>query len=39
MSTRGIASIVGVTYDAARHTYLDNVVVLARLEAVRGAGS
>jgi hypothetical protein len=26
----------GGTYDAARHTYLDNVVVFARLEAVRG---
>jgi sortase (surface protein transpeptidase) len=28
----------GGTYDAARHTYLDNVVVFARLEAVRGPG-
>lgn len=27
----------GGTYDAARHTYLDNVVVFARLEAVRGS--
>jgi hypothetical protein len=26
----------GGTYDAARHTYLDNVVVFARLEAVHG---
>ena len=26
----------GGTYDAARHRYLDNVVVFARLEAVRG---
>jgi hypothetical protein len=26
----------GGTYDAARHTYLDNVVVFATLEAVRG---
>jgi sortase (surface protein transpeptidase) len=26
----------GGTYDAARHKYLDNVVVFARLEAVRG---
>jgi hypothetical protein len=26
----------GGTYDAARHTYLDNVVVFAKLEAVRG---
>ena len=26
----------GGTYDAARHSYLDNVVVFARLEAVRG---
>jgi sortase (surface protein transpeptidase) len=26
----------GGTYDAARHEYLDNVVVFARLEAVRG---
>ena len=26
----------GGTYDAARHTYLDNVVVFARLDAVRG---
>ena len=29
----------GGTYDAARHSYLDNVVVFARLEAVRGPGS
>jgi sortase (surface protein transpeptidase) len=28
----------GGTYDTARHTYLDNVVVFARLEAVRGPG-
>ena len=28
----------GGTYDAARHEYLDNVVVFARLEAVRGPG-
>jgi Sortase domain len=28
----------GGTYDAARHRYLDNVVVFARLEAVRGPG-
>jgi hypothetical protein len=28
----------GGTYDAARHTYLDNVIVFARLEAVRGPG-
>jgi sortase (surface protein transpeptidase) len=28
----------GGTYDAARHSYLDNVVVFARLEAVRGTG-
>jgi sortase (surface protein transpeptidase) len=28
----------GGTYDAARHKYLDNVVVFARLEAVRGPG-
>jgi len=28
----------GGTYDAARHKYLDNVVVFARLEAVRGSG-
>jgi hypothetical protein len=26
----------GGTYDSARHRYLDNVVVFARLEAVRG---
>jgi hypothetical protein len=26
----------GGTYDAGRHTYLDNVVVFARLEAVHG---
>jgi len=26
----------GGTYDAVRHTYLDNVIVFARLEAVRG---
>jgi sortase (surface protein transpeptidase) len=26
----------GGTYDAARHTYLDNVIVFARLETVRG---
>jgi sortase (surface protein transpeptidase) len=29
----------GGTYDAASHTYLDNVVVFARLEAVRGSRS
>ena len=29
----------GGTYDAARHRYLDNVVVFARLEAVHGPGS
>jgi hypothetical protein len=29
----------GGTYDAARHKYLDNVVVFARLEAVHGPGS
>ena len=29
----------GGTYDAARRTYLDNVVVFARLESVRGSGS
>jgi sortase (surface protein transpeptidase) len=29
----------GGTYDSARHKYLDNVVVFARLEAVRGPGS
>ena len=29
----------GGTYDAARHTYLDNVVVFARLEAAREPGS
>jgi sortase (surface protein transpeptidase) len=28
----------GGTYDAARHKYLDNVVVFARLEAIRGPG-
>jgi sortase (surface protein transpeptidase) len=28
----------GGTYDAARHKYLDNVVVFAKLEAVRGRG-
>jgi Sortase domain len=28
----------GGTYDAARHRYLDNVVVFARLKAVRGPG-
>jgi sortase (surface protein transpeptidase) len=28
----------GGTYDAARHRYLDNVVVFAKLEAVRGSG-
>lgn len=28
----------GGTYDASRHRYLDNVVVFARLEAVRGPG-
>jgi LPXTG-site transpeptidase (sortase) family protein len=28
----------GGTYDAARHKYLDNVVVFARLTAVRGHG-
>ena len=28
----------GGTYDAARHKYLDNVVVFARLEGVRGPG-
>jgi hypothetical protein len=28
----------GGTYDAARHRYLDNVVVFARLTAVRGPG-
>jgi sortase (surface protein transpeptidase) len=28
----------GGTYDAARHKYLDNVVVFAKLEAVRGPG-
>jgi hypothetical protein len=28
----------GGTYDAARHRYLDNVVVFARLETVRGRG-
>ena len=28
----------GGTYDAARHRYLDNVVVFARLQAVRGPG-
>jgi hypothetical protein len=28
----------GGTYDSARHRYLDNVVVFARLTAVRGAG-
>ena len=28
----------GGTYDAARHRYLDNVVVFARLETVRGPG-
>jgi hypothetical protein len=26
------------TYDAPRHTYLDNVVVFTRLEAAREAG-
>jgi hypothetical protein len=26
----------GGTYDAGRHTYLDNVIVFAKLEAVRG---
>jgi hypothetical protein len=29
----------GGTYDAARHSYLDNVVVFARLEAVRAPRS
>ena len=29
----------GGTYDAARHTYLDNVVVFGKLEAVRGPRS
>jgi hypothetical protein len=28
----------GGTYDAARNTYLDNVIVFAKLEAVRGPG-
>jgi hypothetical protein len=28
----------GGTYDAARHRYLDNVVVFGRLDAVRGPG-
>jgi hypothetical protein len=28
----------GGTYDAARHRYLDNVVVFASLSAVRGSG-
>ncbi|HEX6760604.1 MAG TPA: class F sortase [Propionibacteriaceae bacterium] len=28
----------GGTYDAARHSYLDNIVVFAKLEAVRGPG-
>ncbi len=28
----------GGTYDAARHKYLDNIVVFATLEAVRGPG-
>jgi sortase (surface protein transpeptidase) len=28
----------GGTYDAARHSYLDNIVVFARLEAVHGPG-
>jgi len=28
----------GGTYDAARHRYLDNVVVFARLDAVREPG-
>jgi hypothetical protein len=28
----------GGTYDAVRHSYLDNVVVFAKLEAVRGPG-
>jgi Sortase domain len=28
----------GGTYDAARHSYLDNVVVFAKLQAVRGPG-
>jgi hypothetical protein len=28
----------GGTYDAARNTHLDNVVVFARLVAVRGPG-
>jgi len=28
----------GGTYDAARHKYLDNVVVFARLKSVRGPG-
>jgi hypothetical protein len=28
----------GGTYDAARHRYLDNVVVFARLTAVHGPG-
>jgi hypothetical protein len=28
----------GGTYDTARHSYLDNVVVFARLKAVRGPG-
>ena len=29
----------GGSYDAARHEYLDNVIVFARLETVRGPGS
>jgi hypothetical protein len=28
----------GGTYDAARNTYLDNVIVFAKLETVRGPG-
>jgi hypothetical protein len=28
----------GGSYDAARHEYLDNVIVFARLETVRGPG-
>ena len=28
----------GGTYEAARHTYLDNVIVFAKLEAVHGPG-
>jgi hypothetical protein len=34
----GLRLITGGTYDAARHKYLDNVVVFARLKAVRGPG-